>query len=144
MFINNDFMLKRMADILEGDTSNREYIYTTILNKWYYSDRLINLLFGYGLAGSMVLAGGLAHNDWLELLSNFGVVGIFAYMFLFYSALQLCFNKDWILDKRFLMISMVVMWFLVTLISMWYTSLNFFTYSMIFGFLTGSESNNLV
>ena len=79
--MSEEFMIKRMASILEGNTSGRDVIYGTIFTKWYSSTNIWNLLFGFGFAGSLEITGGsYAHNDWLELLSNFGLTGIIAYL----------------------------------------------------------------
>lgn len=143
--ISNEFVLDRMTSMMQGGTSNRTYLYTIIFRNWYAGNNLLNLLFGYGLAGSIVLTGGgLAHNDWLEILSNFGLIGIFSYIFLFYSAVKTALAKEWLLDKKIVMLTMVSMWFFITLISMWYTSLDYFTNAILFGYLMGNFSRNLI
>lgn len=142
--MSDEFMLNRMASILEGDSSDRNILYAAIFNSWYNSNNVLNLLFGYGLAGSLKLTGGgYAHNDWLELLSNFGLTGILAYIFLFYSAVKASLAKDWLLDKRILMFTMVMMWFFITLVSMWYNSLEYYTNAALFGYLMGTKSKSL-
>jgi O-antigen ligase len=143
--MSNDFMLNRMTSMVEGDTSNRSILYAMIFEKWYASDNILNLLFGYGLAGSLVLTDGwgLAHNDWLELLSNFGLTGIFTYIFLFYSAVKTSLTKEWMSDKRILMLTLVFMWFFITLVSMWYNALEYFANAILFGYLVGNKNLNL-
>jgi hypothetical protein len=141
--MSNDFMLNRMTSILEGDTSNRTYIYTSVFNNWYKSDNIINLMFGYGIAGSLMVSGDLAHNDWLEVLSNFGLTGVFAYILLFYSAFKSSLTREWMLDKRILMFTILCMWFFITLVSMWYTSLDYYANSILFGYLLGNKNKSL-
>ena len=143
-FMSNTFMLNRMASMLEGDTSNRSIIYATIFKKWSTSNNILNLLFGYGLAGSVVLTGdSLAHNDWFELLSSFGLTGVFTYLFLFYSAVKTGLTEEWMSDKRILMLTLVFMWFFITLVSMWYTSLGYFANAILFGYLVGNKNLSL-
>jgi len=142
--MSNSFMMSRMTSILEGDTSNRNLIYTSILKNWYSSDNILNFLFGYGLAGSVGLSGGhLAHNDWLELLSNFGIIGVSVYAFLFYSAFKTSLTPEWMLDKKILMLTIVLMWFSVALVSMWYISLENFTNAILLGYLSGHKGVSL-
>ena len=144
MSASNEFMLKRLTLMLEGDTSGREYLYSSIWNNWLNSNNFFNLLFGYGLAGSVKLAGGLAHNDWFEVLSNFGVVGIFAYGFLFYAAFKTILQSGWMPEKKLLMATMVAIWFFISLVSMWYTNMIYFTNAILFGYLTGTQEKELI
>jgi hypothetical protein len=143
MSINNEFLVNRMTSILQGNTSNRDLIYTAIFEEWYNSANIWNLLFGFGFAASLYIVGGFAHNDWLEILSNFGLIGIFLYLFLFYSAVKQSMNINWQIDKRILMITIVMIWFFESLVSMWYAGLATFTQSILIGYLVGSERRNL-
>ncbi|MPL79124.1 hypothetical protein SDC9_24999 [bioreactor metagenome] len=143
-FINNDFLVNRMIAITEGDSSGRDYIYKTIFTHWYKESNLANYIFGYGYASSLKITNGLfAHNDWLELLSNFGLIGIISYLYLFYIAIRYCFNKEWNLDKRILMITITISWFIITLVSMWYTTLNGYTQAIILAYLVGSKNKSI-
>jgi len=81
---NNEYLIARMTAMAEGDSSLRNVIYANIFNSWVNSDNILNFFFGYGFAGSLKLSGGsFAHNDWLEMLSNFGLTGVLVYLFLF-------------------------------------------------------------
>lgn len=143
-FINNEFLINRMLSMLEGNTSGRSIIYSKIWESWYNSGSFINLLFGFGFAGSLVLTGGhYAHNDWLELLSNFGLLGFFAYLFMFYAVIRIIVNKKWILEKRIILFAIVAMWLLTTMGSMWYTSLDGYTQAILLAYLIGGKKNKL-
>ena len=144
IYLSNEFLLDRMTSLTEGETSGRNFLYETILNKWYNSDSFWNFLTGYGFASSLNITGGsYAHSDWLELLSNFGLIGVGAYIFVFYSATKQCFNKDWMVDKQALMLTITMIWFSTSLISMWYMSLGNFTQAILLGYLTGNKANSL-
>ena len=108
-FTSNEFMMRRMTSILEGNTSGREALYGAIVTKWYNSNNIWNLLFGFGFASSLEITGGnFAHNDWLELLSNFGLAGIFAYLLLFYAAVKNLLNTEWMKDERYLLLTITI------------------------------------
>jgi O-antigen ligase len=139
----NDFLVGRLSDMMDGDTSNRNFIYKSIVDTWYNSDSILKLVFGYGFAASVKIAGIYAHNDWLELLSNFGLLGIFAYMNLFRAAARCSLNKIWAVDKRILMITVTLMWFLISMVSMAYTDQGFFMQAILLGYITGSKVPNL-
>ncbi|HQK68447.1 MAG TPA: hypothetical protein PLL94_09900 [Bacteroidales bacterium] len=141
--INNEFAFNRMASILEGNTSRRDIIYSRIFYEWYNSNNLLNLLFGFGFASSVEIAGNYAHNDWLELLSNFGIVGILIYINLFFAAFKYSFFGKWSVDKRTLMFVITIMWLSKSSVSMSYTSLNEFLPAILLGYLVGSKVDSL-
>jgi hypothetical protein len=143
VFISNEFLINRMISISEGDVGNRNIIYKEIINKWYNSESVWTFISGFGFAGSLNLTGEFAHNDWLELLSNFGFIGICSYLFLFYSAVKCSLNNEWIQDKRILMFAIIMMWFFTTLISMWYTTIFYSAQAFILGYLIGGNNRNL-
>ena len=76
-YLNNEYLQYRLELAAQGDTSNRDIIYSNIWNTWLNSD-FFHLLFGYGFAAYLKLSGtgNFAHNDWLEILSNFGLLGV--------------------------------------------------------------------
>ena len=145
-YLENEFLRNRMLLLSEGGasvSSGRDVIYSRIFNSWYYSDNLINLLFGFGFAGSQYLTrGAFAHNDWLELLSNFGLLGVVIYLWLFFAAYKLIRNGNWNSDKKYIFFTVVAMWFLVTLFSMGYTSSAGYMRAMILAYLIGSRESN--
>ncbi|OJV87454.1 MAG: hypothetical protein BGO34_10260 [Bacteroidia bacterium 44-10] len=144
VFQSNEYLITRLEKMAEGNVSNRDAIYTNIMSGWFNSDNILNLIFGFGFAGSLKLSGtgNFAHNDWLELLSNFGLIGVFIYLWVFYAAYRLIRNPYWTKEKKIIMITVVIMWFLTTLFSMGYTSMNGYLRAMILAYLIGSENNN--
>ncbi len=146
LFISNEFLIRRMEQMVEGDISGRDLIYANIFNGWLESDSIMNLLFGYGFAGSRLLSGsGLyAHNDWLELLSNFGLLGVSIYLVLFYSIFKTIRNSNWGNDKKIIFLTIMGMWFATSIFSMGYTSMGGYLNAMMLAYLLGSRSRNLI
>lgn len=139
-FNKNEYIIKRMSSIYYGDSSGRDIIFTRIFNSWSNSENLGNLIFGYGFAGSLQLTGGsYAHNDWLELLSNFGLIGVLIYLFVFISAIKVVQRNNVVGDKKILLFSIVLMWFTTTLFSMWYSSIVIAMQSMLLGYIFGTN-----
>lgn len=138
-YLNNDLLQKRLKGISTEGGSGRDIIYANIFDSWYKSDSFINLLFGFGFASSLQLSGVqvYAHNDWLELLSNFGLLGIIVYIILFFAAFQIVLNKKNRKEERILMMSIITMWFAITLFSMNYTASWNILQSAIMAFLIG-------
>jgi O-antigen ligase len=144
---NNKYLQNRMEQMEQGNGSGRLIIYANILEGWADSDSYTNFLFGYGFGGSRLISDSKhhhAHNDWLELLSNFGPLGIFIYALLFYAAATYIFYRGWDIDKRLLMLAVVSMWFLVTLFSMGYTdNATGYLRSIVLAFLIGSGNRRV-
>lgn len=145
VFLKNEFLIDRMQSITDGNSSGRDVIFSNIFNAWLNSDNMFKLIFGFGFASSLTFTGGAyAHNDWLELLSNFGLLGVVIYALLFYTAVKYMLNKNINIDKQLLIMTVVCIWFFTTLVSMYYTSNGGYVQTIILAYLIGSKSYKLV
>ncbi len=142
-FQQNEFLIQRLQLMSEGDSSGRDTIYSNLFNAWLNSD-MINLLLGHGFGSTIFLSGtgNWAHNDWLELLINFGLLGVSIYLVLFGAATKQVFNKKGQIDKKILLLTIVSIWFFTTLVSMNYTTSNSMFQSMMLAYLIGSNTQN--
>lgn len=117
LFSENEYLLKRMLSIKEGDSSGRDVIYANAWNLWYHSDNMINLLFGYGFQGMLYHTTRMAHNDWLEILVDYGLMGCLLYLSIF-----ICFTKYILSVNSFkakvILISVISIWGMKTTYSM--------------------------
>lgn len=144
-YSKNEYLQQRMEGLEEGKYSGRDEIYSDIFNTWTGSESYTNLLFGYGFKGSIKIASGrVAHNDWLELLSNFGLLGFFVYLALFYTGFKSILNPHWGKNKQLLFLTILLIWFLITLFSMGYNSANFTGMFILIAYLIGSRSGKLI
>src|SRR5690554_212668 len=144
-YISNEFLINRMQKISDGG-SGRDFIYLNLLNNWYESNSIINYLFGFGFVSTIKYSGSghLAHNDWLELLTNFGLLGVTIYAFVFFSALRFILNRNIVKEHRLIMLAIVSMWFLKTLFSVYYTGSSTAFTSILLGYLFGSHQYNKI
>ncbi len=143
-FESNEFLINRMIQLSEGNTSYRTANYTAIINTWVNSGNFLNIFFGFGFASSIQITGiHFAHNDWLELLSNFGLLGVFVYLLIFVSALSYLRRNRWEINKKILLLTILAMWFMTSLYSMWYTSLGASLNVMLLGYLFGSKKKDI-
>lgn len=65
----------------------REDIYSNILNVWYSSEFYLKLL-GNGPLSTLALVRKYAHNDWLEILLDFGLIGLGLYVAVLFSIVR--------------------------------------------------------
>lgn len=142
-YLNNQFLIDRIENIEDGG-SGRDVIYMNLINSWYNSDNTLNYLFGFGFLSSIKYSGTghLAHNDWLELLINFGLLGVFIYFLIFCAAIHFIMRSKLGKEYRFTMLAIIFMGFIQTLFSMYYTSINTVFASILMGYLMGLQHYN--
>ena len=78
-FLNkSDYLQQRLLDTLDGNSSSRNHIYKSIIDRWNNSGFFHQLLGNGPIATTKF--GNYAHNDWLEVVYDFGLVGLFFYV----------------------------------------------------------------
>lgn len=142
-FLNNDYLIARLDQIDEGG-SGRSTIYSNLLSSWYRSDDIINFIFGYGFRSSVRYSGtgNLAHNDWLEMLINFGLLGFLTYFLIFVSLIYSIFSKGTKSQNKFVILSITLIWFSTSLFSMFYTTTISVFAIIVLAYLLGDNSSN--
>lgn len=132
LYSSSTVLQHRVEKTLEGNSSGRDHIASFLLDQYFSSD-ILHLLFGYGADGTLRVIK-YAHNDWLELLYNQGIIGFIAYF-----AFWLTWYKLWRNERRnkteiaYLLGLLFICSFPKTLFSMWYSMANLFT-TMPLGF----------
>ncbi len=131
----------RLESTLEGNASNRESMYPHLLRQIFYYATPLQFLFGRGAWGTLKVSDNVAHNDWLEIGVNQGMLGIvvyIAYWIAFYvSAKRMQDNKR---IYNVLMLSMLIL-FVKTLFSMSYDNMPIYA-TMCIGYCMANYKNN--
>ena len=70
----------RIESTLEGRTSGRDELISACLHYYYNDENIIQQIFGLGANGTLSIAGNGAHNDWVELLVNQGLIGFIIFL----------------------------------------------------------------
>ena len=101
----------------------------------------ILLLFGFGFASSLSLSGtgNFAHNDWLELLTNYGLLGVVVFFSLFMSASRKLGSNHWDKDKKIILFSILLILGVNSLVYRFYSAEDGFLYSIMLGFMFGQR-----
>lgn len=113
----NKHFVARINDTLNGDTNGREQIYS------YYFDYFINqndtekLFWGNGAESTLTLFGYHAHNDWLEMALNQGVLGLLCFLF-YWIAFWNTYTKIQEIEKKTAIKMIMFSYFLMTFFSM--------------------------
>ena len=77
---NSDFFNRRILQTQEGDTSQRDYLYSGLWDVFVNKSNVFNQIVGHGAWGTRKTFHAEAHNDWLQLLIDNGVLGIILFV----------------------------------------------------------------
>ena len=79
-FATNDALVHRWEMTLEGNSSGRDDIYAKYWDYYFMRASTLEQIFGGGAWYTEHIGHVKAHNDWLEILIDFGIVGCVFYM----------------------------------------------------------------
>ena len=77
---NNAYFMSRIDDTISGNSSGRDTIYKGLLDYFTTKTNAFQIIFGLGADGTFKAIGQAAHNDWIEILIDCGVIGFFLYV----------------------------------------------------------------
>lgn len=95
MLNTSEYFITRINDTLEGNSSLRDSLYAGLWKYFINQDSIIEMFFGGGANKTIYIVGNYAHNDWLEILINQGIIGIliyFIYWITFWKTYKRCNN----------------------------------------------------
>lgn len=78
---NSDYFNNRLQQTAEGSTSGRDEMYSKMINYFLNDSSVFSMLFGNGIDGTVLLFGNGAHNDWIEIAIDMGILGLAFYLF---------------------------------------------------------------
>lgn len=131
MLSTSAYFQERVEETLEGDSSGRDEIYSSLLHHFMYETNSFQMLFGVGAEGTVKVFRIWAHNDWLEILTNQGVLGIILFSFYWLMFRQTAANKKYSKEARFALNYIFVIMILRTLFSMSISDMNIYSSSML-------------
>lgn len=79
MMTTSDYMMQRIEATMEGNSSGRDDIYSFFWTYFTEKADAIQFLVGRGANGTLDIYNKLAHNDWLEIAVNQGLLGVIVY-----------------------------------------------------------------
>ena len=130
---SNDFFFNRVMETKEGKSSERDNIYGFFLNYFFSADNGFNFIWGNGAYGTTKIYGTEAHNDWLEVAIDFGIVGLILFMSFWLSIYKnIRYSKKYISTALFSAVVMCVIFiFSRTFFSMSIGDLSFVSASVL-------------
>ena len=82
-YSSSDYFQMRLENSLSGNVSSRQEFYPKLIDYFIYNTTWIQFLLGSGADYTIRIIGNYAHNDWLEIAINNGLLGILVYLSLF-------------------------------------------------------------
>lgn len=133
---SSDYMMKRIEDTLAGNSSGRDRLYSFFWKYFTEDASFIHYLIGRGANGTLEIYYNYAHNDWLEIAVNQGLLGIVVYAFYWFG-----FYKTWRLatniDAKTILALMFLIFFAKTIFSMSYADMTYVSTSVL-GYALGT------
>jgi O-antigen ligase len=96
--------------------------------------------YGYQATTHHKQIGIPAHNDWLELLVDNGIVGALVYALIFILLFKMII-KEKNIQKRYLLLAIASIWLLKSMFSMSFTDDITYTLFLLFGYVTQKEES---
>ncbi len=133
----NELFNNRFQSTLEGNTSGRDWLFYAFYYHFIYNTSALQFFFGSGANATLSISYNYAHNDWLELAVNQGVLGLSLYLFFWYA-----FFRSWKLMDRnhytyFTFGLLIMICFLKTFFSRTYGDMDIYSTCML-GYCLGS------
>lgn len=119
---SNDYFVERLEQTQLGNSSDRDWIYTTLFNYFMNGTTIFTFLLGSGANATINIAGNYAHNDWLEIAVNNGLIGIVIYVVYWISLFKTCRNAKLYPKYYLILTTFIIIVFMETLFSMSYNS----------------------
>ena len=117
-FMATDALLQqRFEQTMEGNSSARDYLYAKLWDAWIEADG-VTQLFGRGTAQTVMVCGNYAHNDWLELLTDYGLLSAFLYLAIIVSLFRYSRKLPAGSAQRCALTLVIILWALKTVFSM--------------------------
>ena len=136
-FQENTYLQTRMERMEKKGIGNRTIAYSVLLNHWIDDTNPMTQLFGNGSTQSVAVWGNYAHNDWLEILIDNGLLGVILYASFFIAAIVYIRRTKLSLDFKLCCYLFLIIWFGKTCFSMGYSetwaSFPMLLYGMIIG-----------
>lgn len=130
MMNTSDYMMQRIEATMEGNSSGRDNLYSFFWTYFTEKADSFHYLLGRGANGTLEIYHNYAHNDWLEIAVNQGVLGIIVY-----AVYWACFYRTWkrttnVNAKNILAITILI-FFAKTLFSMSYGDMTYVVTSVL-------------
>ena len=130
MMTSSDYFLQRLEATKEGDSSGRDSLYSFFWTYFTEKADAIQYLFGRGANGTLDIYYNYAHNDWLEIAVNQGLLGIVVYA-VYWKQLYSTWRQSTNIEAKTILALVGIIYFAKTIFSMSYADMTYVCTSVL-------------
>ena len=138
---SNEYLSLRLVETEHGSSSGRNLIFLSLIRHIRSDLSDIHLFFGNGADSTYHIAGNFAHNDWLEVMTNMGIVGIIIYLYYWLCVYMTYRQLSSYPSLSYAFLIIMTLCFMRTLYSMSISDM-FVVTTMVIGYCIGEKDNN--
>lgn len=116
--MTNDLFSLRYEETLSLDSSGRDYLYESFYAHLIHDRNPVTLLFGNGAYGTLKISYNYAHNDWLEIAIDNGLIVLVIYLIYWINLVIMLFNGKQGSPTTIMLGMFVIIYFIRSLVSM--------------------------
>lgn len=140
----NEYFYARLYKTLNGYTSGRDELYSTLIQAFFEDSSDMQFVFGRGAWSSLVVTKkNYAHSDWLELATNQGVMGVLFYFVYICSIVKTFFCKKVWCNQTYILFMVSVVVVMKSFFSMSYSSMDVILFATL-GYAMGIQRRECV
>ena len=139
MMTSSDYFLQRLEDTKEGNSSGRHSLYSFFWTYFTEKADAIQYLFGRGANGTLEIYENYAHNDWLEIAVNQGLLGIIVYA-VYWKKFYSTWRQSTNIEAKTILALVGIIYFAKTIFSMSYGDMTYVCTS-VFGYALATYKN---
>lgn len=130
MMTSSDYFMQRLEATKEGNTSGRDSLYSFFWTYFTEKADAIQYLFGRGANGTLEIYYNYAHNDWLEIAVNQGLLGIVVYA-VYWKQLYSTWRQSTNIEAKTILALVGIIYFAKTIFSMSYVDMTYVCTSVL-------------
>lgn len=130
MMTSSDYFMQRLEATKEGNSSGRDSLYSFFWTYFTEKADAIQYLFGRGANGTLEIYYNYAHNDWLEIAINQGLLGIIVYA-VYWKKFYSTWSQSTNIEAKTILALVGIIYFAQTLFSMSYGDMSYISTSVL-------------
>ena len=140
MMTSSDYFMQRLEATKEGNSSGRDSLYSFFWTYFTEKADAIQYLFGRGANGTLEIYYNYAHNDWLEIAVNQGLLGIIVYA-VYWKQFYSTWRQSTYIEAKTIIAIIGIIYFAKTLFSMSYGDMTYVCTSVL-GYALATDKNS--
>ena len=141
MMTSSDYFIQRLEATKEGNSSGRDSLYSFFWTYFTEKADAIQYLFGRGANGTLEIYYNYAHNDWLEIAVNQGLLGIAVYA-VYWKQFYSTWRQSTNIEAKTILALVGIIYFAKTIFSMSYADMTYVCTSVLgYALATYNEPN---